>query len=97
MRAALEEAHQGAAQRNFLLGAVIAFPAEYDAQSLKETTLYTAGEPCAMCTGAIIWQRAGPGGASPLQRVTRSAYGVALAHDRADVVAAQGRRQALRL
>ena len=31
------------------------FLAEYGPEKLKGTTLYTSGEPCAMCMGAIIW------------------------------------------
>lgn len=37
------------------MNAIRAFLSEYDAQTLKGTTLYTTGEPCVMCTGAIIW------------------------------------------
>ena len=37
------------------MNAIRAFLAEYDAADLRGTTLYTSGEPCAMCTGAIIW------------------------------------------
>lgn len=29
--------------------------ADRDAQALRGATLYTSGEPCAMCMGAILW------------------------------------------
>jgi tRNA(adenine34) deaminase len=29
--------------------------AEPDSAALKGSTLYTSGEPCAMCMGAILW------------------------------------------
>jgi len=35
--------------------AIRAFLKEHDVSALKETTLYTSGEPCVMCMGAIIW------------------------------------------
>jgi tRNA(Arg) A34 adenosine deaminase TadA len=35
--------------------AIRAFLAEHGADALKGTTLYTTGEPCVMCMGAIIW------------------------------------------
>ncbi len=35
--------------------AIRRFLAEYGPEELKGTTLYTSGEPCAMCMGAIIW------------------------------------------
>jgi tRNA(Arg) A34 adenosine deaminase TadA len=33
--------------------------AEHGGQALHGTTLYTTGEPCAMCMGAILWSRIG--------------------------------------
>ena len=33
--------------------------AEHGAVALKGGTLYTSGEPCAMCMGAILWSRIG--------------------------------------
>jgi tRNA(adenine34) deaminase len=33
--------------------------AEHGAAALKGSTLYTSGEPCAMCMGAILWSRIG--------------------------------------
>jgi len=33
--------------------------AEHGRTALRGTTLYTSGEPCAMCMGAIIWCRFG--------------------------------------
>jgi tRNA(Arg) A34 adenosine deaminase TadA len=35
--------------------AIRAFLAEHGPDALKGTTLYTSGEPCCMCMGAIIW------------------------------------------
>jgi tRNA(adenine34) deaminase len=29
------------------------------AEALRGSTLYTSGEPCAMCMGAILWSRIG--------------------------------------
>jgi len=37
------------------MAAIHRFLAEYGAEKLKGTTLYTSGEPCAMCMGAILW------------------------------------------
>lgn len=37
------------------MNAIRAFLAENGPEELRGTTLYTSGEPCAMCTGAIIW------------------------------------------
>lgn len=37
------------------MNAIRAFLADYGSAALQGTTLYTSGEPCAMCTGAIIW------------------------------------------
>jgi tRNA(adenine34) deaminase len=37
------------------MNAIHAFLREYGAKALQGTTLYTTGEPCVMCTGAIIW------------------------------------------
>jgi len=33
--------------------------AEHGGAALRGTTLYTSGEPCAMCMGAILWSRIG--------------------------------------
>jgi tRNA(Arg) A34 adenosine deaminase TadA len=33
--------------------------AQYDSAFLKDCTLYTSTEPCAMCAGAIYWSRIG--------------------------------------
>jgi tRNA(Arg) A34 adenosine deaminase TadA len=33
--------------------------AEHSAAALRGSTLYTSGEPCAMCMGAIIWCHVG--------------------------------------
>ena len=33
--------------------------AEHGRETLRGSTLYTSGEPCAMCMGAIIWCRVG--------------------------------------
>jgi tRNA(Arg) A34 adenosine deaminase TadA len=33
--------------------------AQYGSKALPGSTLYTSGEPCAMCMGAIIWCRFG--------------------------------------
>jgi tRNA(adenine34) deaminase len=35
--------------------AIRRFLAEHGPETLKGTTLYTSGEPCAMCMGAIVW------------------------------------------
>jgi tRNA(Arg) A34 adenosine deaminase TadA len=35
--------------------AIRRFLAKYGPEKLKGTTLYTSGEPCAMCMGAIVW------------------------------------------
>jgi tRNA(adenine34) deaminase len=35
--------------------AIRAFLNGHEPDALKETTLYTSGEPCVMCMGAIIW------------------------------------------
>jgi guanine deaminase len=35
--------------------AIRRFVAARPADELKGTTLYTSGEPCAMCMGAILW------------------------------------------
>jgi tRNA(Arg) A34 adenosine deaminase TadA len=35
--------------------AIRRFLAKYGPEKLKGTTLYTSGEPCAMCMGAIMW------------------------------------------
>ena len=35
--------------------AIRAFLNGHEPDDLKETTLYTSGEPCVMCMGAIIW------------------------------------------
>jgi tRNA(Arg) A34 adenosine deaminase TadA len=37
------------------MNAIRAFLAAHGADALRGTTLYTTGEPCPMCTGAIIW------------------------------------------
>jgi tRNA(adenine34) deaminase len=37
------------------MNAIRAFLAAHGSEALKGTTLYTTGEPCVMCTGAIIW------------------------------------------
>ena len=33
--------------------------AEHGSTALRGSTLYTTGEPCAMCMGAILWCRVG--------------------------------------
>ena len=33
--------------------------ADHGPEALRGSTLYTSGEPCAMCMGAIIWCRLG--------------------------------------
>ncbi len=35
--------------------AIRAFLKDHKAEAFKDTTLYTSGEPCVMCMGAIIW------------------------------------------
>ena len=35
--------------------AIRSFLAEHGPEKLKGTTLYTSGEPCAMCMGATVW------------------------------------------
>ena len=35
--------------------AIRRFLAEHGPEKLKGTTLYTSGEPCAMCMGATVW------------------------------------------
>jgi tRNA(Arg) A34 adenosine deaminase TadA len=35
--------------------AIRAFLGQHGPEALKGTTLYTSGEPCCMCMGAIIW------------------------------------------
>jgi tRNA(adenine34) deaminase len=35
--------------------AIRTFLGEHGPEALKGTTLYTSGEPCAMCMGAIVW------------------------------------------
>jgi tRNA(adenine34) deaminase len=35
--------------------AIRAFLAGHEPDALKDATLYTSGEPCVMCMGAIIW------------------------------------------
>lgn len=35
--------------------AIRAFLAGHEPETFKETTLYSSGEPCPMCMGAIIW------------------------------------------
>jgi tRNA(adenine34) deaminase len=35
--------------------AIRRFLAEHGPEALRGTTLYTSGEPCAMCMGAIVW------------------------------------------
>ena len=37
--------------------AIRRFLDKYPAAALRGTTLYTSGEPCAMCMGAILWCR----------------------------------------
>jgi tRNA(Arg) A34 adenosine deaminase TadA len=39
--------------------AIRAFAAAHGPEALKGTTLYTSGEPCCMCMGAIIWSGIG--------------------------------------
>jgi tRNA(Arg) A34 adenosine deaminase TadA len=41
----------GHAETNLVRQACVAFPAE----TLRQCTLYTSTEPCAMCSGAIFW------------------------------------------
>src|SRR6266852_7648644 len=33
--------------------------ADHGSAALRGSTLYTSGEPCAMCMGAILWSRVG--------------------------------------
>ncbi len=35
--------------------AIRAFLSGHEPETFKETTLYTSGEPCVMCMGAIVW------------------------------------------
>jgi tRNA(Arg) A34 adenosine deaminase TadA len=35
------------------------FVAAHGGEALRGTTLYTTGEPCAMCMGAVLWSRIG--------------------------------------
>ncbi|MBM3563911.1 MAG: nucleoside deaminase [Alphaproteobacteria bacterium] len=37
------------------MAAIRRFVAEHPAKDLKGATLYTTGEPCPMCMGAIVW------------------------------------------
>jgi tRNA(adenine34) deaminase len=39
--------------------AIRRFVAEHGGAALRGTTLYTTGEPCVMCTGAILWSHIG--------------------------------------
>jgi tRNA(Arg) A34 adenosine deaminase TadA len=68
MRMALDEARQA----DFPFGAVIVDPtahgemvairrclADHGSAALRGSTLYTSGEPCAMCMGAILWCHVG--------------------------------------
>ena len=39
--------------------AIRRFLADHGSAALEGSTLYTSGEPCAMCMGAILWCRIG--------------------------------------
>ena len=53
--------------------AIRTFLAVRKSTELHGTTLYTTGEPCAMCMGAILWCRIRPAGVCGVGEATRNA------------------------